>query len=479
MTAQTQVRHEEQPRSLGAKPHKTPAHRPGDRRAFVVALLAIVLAGGLLVTQRSAVVTASEAADAAVAREHVTSARLAATEYALSAVQQHLEATVVSAADASADTSTAVSTRLQLLAQLEASTIQINAVRTELVALGQTNANQNANLAGLETCLQGIRAASVAGSADDRSTGVNALQTVQAVCAQTFRALGVGGSSSFVFDFADPFVLRHEGSYYGYATNSGAGRVQLITSPDLDNWSLVGDVLTGLPDWAIDNYTWAPSVAKVGDKWLLYYTVRERASGLQCISSAVATTPSGPFIDGSTEPLVCQRSLGGSIDPSPFIDDDGHLFLLFKSDAVVRGQAASLWSVPLTPDGRGLGWFPIELAKADRAWENRVVEAPSMFEEDGVFFVLYSGNHWGTPAYATGYLSCTTPIGPCTKPPNNVILGSHGSQKGPGGAEVFERSGQRWVSYHAWEGEDVGYPNKRRLHTARLTVNTDGRPRIG
>jgi len=460
----------------------TPAdqsRRTVRRSSFVIALVVALLAGGVLALQRSEAIAATEAADAAVAREHVTVARLAATEDARATVQSHLEAMVVAAAAAVADTSTAASQRSQLLAQLDATTIAINGLRDELAAVGQTDANQNANLDGLETCLQGIRTASLAGMSDNRGTGMQALQTVQSVCAQTFRALGVGGSSSFVFDFADPFVLSHEGSYFGYATNSGAGRVQLITSPDLESWSLVGDVLADLPAWAVDNYTWAPAVAKLGDRWLLYYTVRERASGLQCISAAVATSPRGPFTDGSSEPLVCQRSLGGSIDPSPFIDDDGRLFLLFKSDAVVRGRAASLWSVPLTPDGRGLGWFPIELTRADRGWENRVVEGPAMFEDDGRFYLLYSGNHWGTPAYATGYLSCTTPIGPCTKPGDNVVLATHGTQVGPGGAEVFLRDGQRWVSYHAWEGDDVGYPNKRRLHTAPVTITTDGRPAIG
>ncbi len=57
----------------------------------------------------------------------------------------------------------------------------------------------------------------------------------------------------------------------------------------------------------------------------MYYTVREAASQQQCISRAVAAAPAGPFLDDSSGPLVCQRDLGGSIDPSPFVDDDGHV----------------------------------------------------------------------------------------------------------------------------------------------------------
>ena len=34
----------------------------------------------------------------------------------------------------------------------------------------------------------------------------------------------------------------------------------------------------------------------------------------------------------AAEPLVCQTALGGSIDPDPFRDSDGILYLYFKND---------------------------------------------------------------------------------------------------------------------------------------------------
>ena len=41
--------------------------------------------------------------------------------------------------------------------------------------------------------------------------------------------------------------------------------------------------------------------------YVVYYTVREAASGRQCISRAVASSPTGPFLDDSWGPMVCQR----------------------------------------------------------------------------------------------------------------------------------------------------------------------------
>ena len=38
-------------------------------------------------------------------------------------------------------------------------------------------------------------------------------------------------------------------------------------------------------------------------------------------------------MDMSTAPLIYQLSLGGSIDPSPFVDADGAAYLVWKADA--------------------------------------------------------------------------------------------------------------------------------------------------
>ena len=130
--------------------------------------------------------------------------------------------------------------------------------------------------------------------------------------------------------------------YYAFSTNSNAGDVQVITSTDLAHWSFVGNALPALPAWANAGSTWAPSVihlaaapaqpaqpaspgkpavaaARAPATYVMYYTVRDRASGADCLSTAVSGAPAGPYVDSSTASLVCESADGGSIDPSPFI----------------------------------------------------------------------------------------------------------------------------------------------------------------
>ena len=54
--------------------------------------------------------------------------------------------------------------------------------------------------------------------------------------------------------------------------------------------------------------------------------------------------PGGPFIDRSSRPLECQKSLGGSIDPSVFVASDGTPYLVWKSGG--PGSSA-IWSQQL------------------------------------------------------------------------------------------------------------------------------------
>ena len=100
-----------------------------------------------------------------------------------------------------------------------------------------------------------------------------------------------GGTSTglvYPFDFPDPDVILAGQTYYAYATNSVAGNIQIIDSPDLSHWTAVGNALPSLPAWASANYTWAPSVANIGGVFALYYAVDVAGTNQECISVATA-----------------------------------------------------------------------------------------------------------------------------------------------------------------------------------------------
>jgi beta-xylosidase len=291
--------------------------------------------------------------------------------------------------------------------------------------------------------------------------------------------LGSGaGGPVYPFDFADPDVLVAKGTYYAYGTNSADGNVQIMESTDLSHWTKAGNALPTLPSWAARGDTWAPAVIHLKRSYVLYYTVATAGSRVPCVSVATAKRPQGPFTDTTRAPLECQRTLGGSIDPSPYLDAGGHPYLVWKSNGS-GVQPATLWAQGLDSAGTALrGTAPTALLRHGRPWEGSVVEAPSMVTVGGTYFLFYSGNDWNSADYAIGVARCVGALGPCTKTLSGPLLGSQPDLEGPGGEAVFtDTHGQLEMAFQAWLPGAVGYPHPRLLFIRPLVV-TDGIPTV-
>ncbi|CAN5236734.1 hypothetical protein BH18ACT4_BH18ACT4_13090 [soil metagenome] len=139
----------------------------------------------------------------------------------------------------------------------------------------------------LQVCLGGVNQALNAAAVDDRASTVNALSSVEEACRTAEAATGASDDPAFLFDFADPFVLRVGAEYFAYSTNGGGGNVQLIRAENLGQWRWVGNALPALPPWAAPNRTWAPAVLTRGSGYVLYYTALHVESGRPCISRAI------------------------------------------------------------------------------------------------------------------------------------------------------------------------------------------------
>lgn len=297
-------------------------------------------------------------------------------------------------------------------------------------------------------------------------------------------------------NFPDAFVLLHKGRFIAYSTNDGPN-VPMATSVDLVHWSLVtdssgrrADAMPRLAPWAKAGFTWAPAVLALGDKFLLYYTANYAKKDLQCIGVATARDPMGPFIDNSSEPLVCQFNLGGSIDADAFRDSDGKLYLYFKSDGNRIGKRTDIWGQQLSADGLTLIGRPVAILHDDRPWEQKLVEAPTMVRSPAGYTLFFSAAYFGwnddqrLSPYGMGYANCTSPLGPCTKSQDNPLLHSYRDSKagclsGPGHQSIFQVGARTFMSFHAWEANSgcrkVG--DKRLLYIAPLFWK-DGRPQI-
>jgi beta-xylosidase len=182
----------------------------------------------------------------------------------------------------------------------------------------------------------------------------------------------------------------------------------------------------------------------------------------------VAQKPQGPFVDEFPGEIICQKSEGGSIDPSPFRDSDGSLYLYWKSDGNAIGRPTQIWAGRLSADGLvivGIAHATGE-RNGDQAWEGSVVEAPVMRKHDGRYFLFYSGGNFADDSYAVGYATCAGPLGPCKDAPENPILATACRAHGPGHNAFIDVHGQTWIVYHAWLPNHAG--NKRVLWIDRL-----------
>jgi hypothetical protein len=399
------------------------------------------------------------------ARDRDERAKLAASVRELSVSRSNLAATAHNMA-------LATSHRNALQASVASTLVQLTTAETALSHNHADALSQRASISTLQDCLGGVQSALQQIADHNNDTAARDLSTVSAACLTS--AGGSTGGLVYPFDFPDPDVILVGGTYFAYATNSVAGNIQVIESTNLTNWSTVGNALPELPSWAAPDATWAPAVARIGGAYLLYYAalVAGPGGGEECISVATAAQPQGPFIDKSSSPLECQPSLGGSLDPSPFINTDGKIYLVWKSNGG-KGPA-TIWSQQLNAMGTRIAPHtnPTQLLVPNQAWEAGVVEAPYLVTNGGRYFLFFSGNNWNSANYAVGVATCAGALGPCSKPSPQPLLGGNRTMRGPGGESVFtDSSGSYWMAFDAWSSGAVGFPHSRDLYLRRLDLS--------
>ncbi|WP_454042587.1 family 43 glycosylhydrolase [Cellulosimicrobium sp. Marseille-Q8652] len=294
-------------------------------------------------------------------------------------------------------------------------------------------------------------------------------------------------------NFPDPDILLVDGVYHAYATNSDGDNVQHRTSTDLVTWTEQPDAAPELGAWvgecsfspggATDRCVWAPEVAAVEGGYALYYTARDATTVRQCIGLALSDTPDGPFVPVGDDPIVCPngedgtQDLGGAIDAGTFHDGD-QLWLLWKADGnCCTGKTAIIYAQPLSADGTTLTGPATELIRVDLANEGRVVEAPTIVERDGTYYLIYSANDFYGGAYRTAYATSDSVTGPYTKATTELMTSDRfrGDVRGPGGQDVVTTpDGGTAIVFHGWN-EAFTY---RAMYLSDLEWSEDGVPSV-
>ncbi|KAI9035371.1 glycoside hydrolase family 43 protein [Aspergillus affinis] len=291
-----------------------------------------------------------------------------------------------------------------------------------------------------------------------------------------------------VDNFPDPGLFHVNGTWFAYGTNAAINDTQvphvpLATSTNFKDWTRVEayDALPTIGSWESSVNHWAPDVIQRDDgKYVLYYSGELKDwRRHHCVGAAVleGNDPRGPY-KPRQEPLVCTPDRGGAIDPSPFRDEDGKLYIVYKVDgnSIGHGGDCNNGIKPIVPvpimlqeledDGVTAIGEPVQVLTNEKS-DGPLVEAPNLIRtEEGVYYLFFSSHCFTSPLYDIKYAHSTSLKGPYTRASRALLKKGDFGLESPGGATVSV-DGTRMV-FHA-NGED----NRRCMYVAGLNITAD------
>lgn len=204
-------------------------------------------------------------------------------------------------------------------------------------------------------------------------------------------------------DFADPFIIKHNGTYYLYCTNPD---VKCWSSKDLLSWNEEGTVI---PSEEFGNLVpFAPEVVY----WNGYFYMYTSPSGFGHYVLR-SESPTGPF-------YKITENFGYSIDGSVFIDDDDQWYFYW---ADYEGIKACKMKDPVT-----LGETCLTEAFMD-GW----TEGPFVIKREDRYYLTYTGNHFLSTGYRVNYAVSHNPLsGFLPFEDNPVLVNTEGTGVGLG-----------------------------------------------
>ena len=297
--------------------------------------------------------------------------------------------------------------------------------------------------------------------------------------------------------FADPSILPFRGGYFGISTGDDAPGAW---APRADGpWQGTGPALVRVPGWAANAGVWAADATRIGDRYVMYYSVPVRGLGREgrCIGAAVARSPLQKFVPvPGDRPLVCPGAATarrapdgvrtrasrlprrGVIDPSVLHLGSRH-YLLYKTQgtpATIRIVRLGRWG--LTTRGRSR-----QLLQTGDISENPVIT-----RHGHSYYLFTSEGYFAGCGYSTTWRRSSSLFSWQRSRQHSLLRTRSTGICGPGGADVVQRSGRRnLVFFHGWvcgashacstHGAEHNPTARRGLYAGRL-VFRGGKPHV-
>jgi arabinan endo-1,5-alpha-L-arabinosidase len=253
-------------------------------------------------------------------------------------------------------------------------------------------------------------------------------------------------------------IVKCKDEYWVFYTGRG---VPSYRSKDLVKWERGSRIFTAAPEWVAkivpenrDMVYWAPDVMKIGDRYLLYYSVSSFGKMTSAIGLATNPTldPDDAAYHWTDQGFVVRTQDGdgyNAIDPSIFHDNDGSLWFTFGSywSGIKLIQLDSRTGKRMTPDSK---MFSIAY--------NESIEASYLcrHDEDYYLFVNWGSCCRGTKStYNIRIGRSKTVTGPYLDKAGVEMLHSGGSLFlattngpliGPGHAGTLDAQGKKWFT---------------------------------
>jgi len=281
-------------------------------------------------------------------------------------------------------------------------------------------------------------------------------------------------------------IVQCKDEYWVFYTGRG---VPSYRSKDLVKWERGPAVFKAAPEWIArivpENHNmlyWAPDIMKLGDRYILYYSVSSFGKMTSAIGLATNPTldPDDPAYHWTDQGFVVRTQDGdgyNAIDPSVFHDNDGSLWLTFGSywSGIKLIQLDPQTGKRIAPD-----------SKLVSVAHNESIEASYLCRHENYYYLFVN---WGSccagpkSTYNIRIGRSKSVTGPYVDKTGVDLLHGGGSLFlattngpliGPGHAATLNAQGKDWFTSD-FEG-DLRMDGKATLAIMPLRWNADGWP---